>query len=55
MIIYLSLLVCIVGAFLYKASDVKPDNKQLGYAAFWVGLFVFLFKWSGVPLEVIGK
>jgi len=54
MIIYLSLLVCIVGALVHLLAT-KGEIKQMGYAAYWVGLLVFLLKWNGAPLEVIGR
>ena len=46
MIIYLSLLVCVVGALMY-ALCVNPKLQELGKIAFFCGLLVFLL--TSVP------
>jgi hypothetical protein len=45
MIIYLSLLVCVLGALVYGYSS-NPKLAELGRSAFWVGLLVFLLRFS---------
>jgi Na+/phosphate symporter len=44
--IYFSLLIAILGAFLYLLS-VNPKAAELGRLAFGCGLLVFLFKFAG--------
>lgn len=41
MFIYLSLLVCVIGALVYALS-ANPKLVELGRLSFWVGLLVFL-------------
>lgn len=43
MIIYLSLLVCIVGALMY-ALAANPKLNEMGRMMFWVGLLAFLLQ-----------
>jgi hypothetical protein len=40
-IIYLSLLICVIGALTYALS-ANPKLAELGRLAFWVGLLAFL-------------
>jgi Na+/phosphate symporter len=41
MLIYLSLLVCFIGALVYGISE-NPKVAELGRCAFWTGLLAFL-------------
>ena len=41
MIVYLSLLVCLVGLIVY-AITINPKAAAISLHMFWVGLFVFL-------------
>lgn len=52
--IYLSLLVCIVGAFVY-ALATNGKVSEMGRIAFFVGLFVFILKWDSAPFGLIGR
>jgi hypothetical protein len=42
-------IVCLVGLLLYTLTDatVRPKISVIGLKMFWVGLFVFLLKYSG--------
>jgi hypothetical protein len=46
MVIYLSLLVCIIGAFVFILST-NPKAVELGRMSFWCGLLAFLLRVSG--------
>ena len=52
MIIYLSLLVCIIGALVYALS-ANPKLVELGRLSFWVGLLAFLLRVSSAAFEII--
>jgi len=52
MIIYLSLLVCVIGALMYALS-ANPKLVEIGRLSFWVGLLAFLLRVSGAAFEVI--
>jgi Na+/phosphate symporter len=49
MIIYISLLVCVIGAFMF-ALCVNPKLQELGRLAFFAGLLAFLL--DSVPKMV---
>lgn len=44
MIVYLSLLICLVGAALHIGQVGSIRVQTVGLNMFWVGLLVFLFK-----------
>jgi hypothetical protein len=46
MIIYLSLVVALIGAFMFFTSDPAkhPDMKEFGRITYFAGLLVFLFQ-----------
>jgi hypothetical protein len=46
MIIWISLIVCLLGLVLYAFSN-HPKVMVLARDCFWVGLLVFLLRWSG--------
>ena len=46
LLIYLPLLVCIAGAFVY-AITANPKVAELARGAFWDGLLVTLFEFAG--------
>lgn len=50
MLVYLSLVICIVGALIYAFMSGKAE--ALGKDMFWVGLLVFLLKFGSM---VLGK
>lgn len=52
--IYLSLLVCIIGALTY-AFATNGRITEIGRLSFAVGLFVFLLKWDAAPFGLIGR
>lgn len=52
MVIYLSLLVCIVGALVYALS-VNPKMQELGRLAYACGLLAFLLRVVGPMLGII--
>ena len=52
MVIYLSLLVCVIGALVYALS-ANPKMQELGRLSFGCGLLAFLLRVSGAALEVI--
>lgn len=54
MIIYLSLLIAIVGLFMYIACD-KPKLAEIGRLAFFAGLFVFLFRFGSEHVAMLGR
>lgn len=51
MLIYLSLLVAIIGAFLYFASQ-NPKVQEIGRISFGVGLLAFLLKAAEPMLHI---
>jgi hypothetical protein len=57
MVIYLSLLVCLLGGVIYLVCNgpapSSPKFAELGRIMFGVGLFVFLLRFSGPLLQVI--
>ena len=58
MIIYLSLLICIIGLILYLARpnpDINPKIAEVGRIMFWVGLLCFLLKDSEAIVNVIRR
>jgi hypothetical protein len=44
MIIYLSLLVCVVGLLIYVLSTTNPKVVEIGRTMFWCGLLAFLLE-----------
>jgi hypothetical protein len=52
MIIYLSLLVSIIGAFVYILT-ANPKGAELGRLAFWVGLLAFLLRVAGATFGIV--
>jgi hypothetical protein len=52
MVIYLSLLVCVIGALVYALS-ANPKMQELGRLSFACGLLAFLLRISGAALEII--
>ncbi len=49
MIIYLSLLISLIGLFLYLAMDpTNPKASVVGLHMFWVGLLAFLINYTHV-------
>jgi Na+/phosphate symporter len=52
MIIYLSLLVCVVGALVFALS-ANPKMVELGRLSFWCGLLAFLLRVVGAPVGII--
>jgi hypothetical protein len=52
MYIFLSLLICVVGAFVHVSTT---SWKQLGLVMFGVGLLVFLMRFSAETLHVFGR
>ena len=52
MVIYLSLLVCVIGALVYALS-ANPKMCELGRLSFWVGLLAFLLRVSAPAFGVI--
>ena len=52
MIIYLSLLICVVGALMYALS-ANPKLVEIGRMSFWVGLLAFLLRVSAPAFELI--
>jgi len=52
MVIYLSLLVCVIGALIYALS-ANPKMVELGRLSFACGLLAFLLRISGAAFEVI--
>ena len=51
MIIYLSLLVCLIGLLAYALS-ANPKVAELGRLSFWVGLLAFLLRVSGPAIVI---
>jgi len=54
MIIYLSLLIALIGAFLY-AFSVNPKLVEIGRICFFCGLLAFLLGLPGHPLGLIPR
>jgi hypothetical protein len=52
MIIYLSLLVCIVGALIY-AFATNPKLSEIGRMSFWCGLLAFLLTAPGHLVSLV--
>lgn len=51
MIIYLSLLVCLIGLLAYALS-ANPKVADLGRLSFWVGRLAFLLRVSGPAIGI---
>jgi hypothetical protein len=54
MTIYLSLLVCILGAFLYALAE-KPKPQELGRGAYQCGLLAFLLQIVPHLIQILGR
>jgi hypothetical protein len=46
MIIYLSLIVSLVGLFIYFASTTNAKLTEVGHVMFWTGLLAFLISFG---------
>jgi hypothetical protein len=52
MVIYLSLVICLLGAFVY-ALAANPKAGQLGYGAYQCGLLAFLLQIAPKLIELL--
>ena len=52
MTIYLPLLICFLGLFIYLLTD-KPKPSSIAKDMFWTGLLVTLLQVAGKTLEVL--
>jgi hypothetical protein len=54
MVIYISLLVCIIGGLAYVLA-AKPEFKELGRIACFCGLLAFLLQLAPATVALLGK
>lgn len=54
MIIYLSLLICVIGLLMY-ALCVNPKLIEIGRIMFWVGLLAFLLTGVGPMVSLVHR
>jgi len=54
MIIFVSLLVCLIGVLMY-ALDINPKLQEIGRIAYGVGLLVFLLRLGPEVVNLFGR